>query len=63
MLSDNYTETNIEAFDEVQKAFIFQSTWDLRGLPYWGKHGMYNGGGYVALLSKSPDTGKYACNP
>jgi len=58
VLPDNYTERNIDAFDEVQKAFIFQSAWDLKGLPYWGKHGMYNGGGYVAQLSNSPVTAK-----
>lgn len=35
---------------KVDKAFQYQSAFDLVGLPYWGLFGTYSGGGFVADL-------------
>ena len=33
-LPDNYTDSMIEKMVAVDKSFVYQSVWDLKGLPY-----------------------------
>lgn len=37
----------------IELAFKYRSMLDLKGLPYWGRHSTYGGGGYVAELGVS----------
>ncbi len=45
-----YTQTHIHTHTHTLPT---QTMFELRGLPYWGRHATYNGGGYVATLPTS----------